>query len=48
MKEKNMRWGCKCTDRHACDYHKRVSLYRGYDDYGTLPIEYERIKELLD
>jgi len=39
---KNRGWGCECTFAHACEYHKRVSFYRGYDDYGSLPAEYKK------
>lgn len=43
MEEKNMGWDCKCTNLHACDYHKECSFYRGLDDVGHLPIEYSKI-----
>lgn len=36
--EINMGWNCACTNKHACNYHKEVSFYRGTDDFGTLPI----------
>lgn len=45
MKEKNMGWDCKCTNLHACDYHIECSFYRGLDDIGPLPIEYENFKK---
>ena len=48
MKEKNMGWGCKCTNLHACDYHIECSFYRGLDDVGHLPIEYNNKKPNLD
>lgn len=44
MCEKNMRWGCKCTNWHACEYHKKVSLYLGTKDYGTLPVEHQKLE----
>ena len=48
MDEKNMGWDCECTNKHACEYHKKVSFYRGTEDYGRLPIEYRNFKKIIN
>lgn len=46
FREKNMGWGCACTNKRACKFHIENSFYRGTDDYGTLPISYLKYKKI--